>query len=437
MKEEFDFTIIGAGPMGLYLSCLLSKKGFKIRLIDKAPKAGGHARAIKFNRITTEIYYHFFYKNDHFNFKKWSKLLSYKDFIKWKFVGTEIFAKEKGRLIKINPDNFFDLLFFFKLDTLKIIISTLKIKLFKFNNNEKLNAIQWAKKNYGEKFSSFVWLPLLKGKFGKNYKKISARWLYTRIKRHLSTKDLINNKSYFGYLVKTYNPLINKSLLFLKKRKSKFFNNAKIKNIIFKNKKIFQINLGRKRIIISPNEKVISTVPLFVIKNILPNNKNFSYLSKFRGVGVIVCIFELKKKLSNNYWTSVSINDFPFNVIIQQNRLYAHSNNELVYTSKYIETNSDLYKKNNKDLEQITKKSLVELYPNLEDKDFINFKIFKSISAAPVPTINTVENLPNIKSNIKNFLHAGLEFTYPEDRGVGNSIRVTEKILKELNLKNV
>ena len=434
MNEDFDFTIIGAGPMGLYLSCLLSKRGFKIRLIDKAPKAGGHARAIKFNKINTEIYYHFFYKNDHFNYKKWSKLLSYKDFIKWKFVGTEIFTKEKGELIKINPDSFFDLLFFFKLDIFRIIISTLKIKLFQFNNDEKLNAVEWAKKNYGEKFSSFVWLPLLKGKFGKYYKKISAKWLYTRIKRHLSTKNLINNKSYFGYLVETYNPLINKSLFFLEKRKSKFINNAKINKILFKNKKVFQINLDKKKIIISPNEKVISTVPLFIIKSILPNNKTFAYLSKFKGIGVIVCIFELKKKLSNNYWTSVSINNFPFNVIVQQNRLHPHSNNELVYTSKYIETNSDLYKKNNKDLEQITKKSLVELYPNLKDKDFINFKIFKSISAAPVPTIDTFENLPNIKSKIKNFLHAGLEFAYPEDRGVGNSIKVAEKITKVLKI---
>ena len=47
-KKKYDFTVIGAGPMGLYLSYLLSKNNYKVRLIDANKKAGGHARPIKF-----------------------------------------------------------------------------------------------------------------------------------------------------------------------------------------------------------------------------------------------------------------------------------------------------------------------------------------------------------------------------------------------------
>ncbi len=32
-EKNFDFTIIGAGPMGLYLSYLLSENNYKVRLI--------------------------------------------------------------------------------------------------------------------------------------------------------------------------------------------------------------------------------------------------------------------------------------------------------------------------------------------------------------------------------------------------------------------
>jgi protoporphyrinogen oxidase len=276
MQKKFDFTIIGAGPMGIYLSCLLVKKGFKIRLLDRAQSAGGHTRAVNFYNIHTEIFYHFFYKNDHFNFEKWCNLVNFKSKIIWKSIKTEIFTKKNNKIKKINPDSFFDLFLFFKFSIFKIILSFLKIKIIAYKKLSSLTAINWAYNAFGKKFSSLVWIPLLKGKFGKEYKQISSLWLYTRIKRHLSTKNIYDNKSYFGYLVGTYNPLINKSILFLKKQNSKFESNIEIKKFIFKKKKISQIVLSSKKLIISKNEKVISTIPLFALKNILPKNRPFT-----------------------------------------------------------------------------------------------------------------------------------------------------------------
>ena len=45
-KKKYDFTVIGAGPMGLYLSYLLSKNNYKVRLIDANKKA---------NQLATEV----------------------------------------------------------------------------------------------------------------------------------------------------------------------------------------------------------------------------------------------------------------------------------------------------------------------------------------------------------------------------------------------
>ena len=70
-NKKFDFTVIGAGPMGLYLSYLLSNVGFKVRLIDGNNHAGGHARPINFCGCKIEIFYHFFYKNDEKRALRW------------------------------------------------------------------------------------------------------------------------------------------------------------------------------------------------------------------------------------------------------------------------------------------------------------------------------------------------------------------------------
>ena len=108
MKKKFDFSIIGGGPMGLYLGYLLIKKGYKIRIFEANKKSGGHARPFKFGKTLIEIFYHFFYKNDHFNAMKWVKKFSKKNQIHWKYIDTSIVTK--NNLQKINFDSVIDII---------------------------------------------------------------------------------------------------------------------------------------------------------------------------------------------------------------------------------------------------------------------------------------------------------------------------------------
>ena len=85
---------------------------------------------------------------------------------------------------------------------------------------------------------------------------------------------------------------------------------------------------------------------------------------------------------------------------------------------------------NNKDLSKIIFENLENIYKDFSKRDIIEFKVFKSKNAAPIPDIRTISNMPSYKSKIRNFWHGGLEYIYPEDRGVGNSIEVSEQISK-------
>ena len=427
MANKFDFTIIGAGPMGLYLAYLLARSGKKIRIFDSNLLPGGHARPIIFNGILIEIFYHFFYKNDHLSASKWIDAFAKKK-IAWKKINTEIIRNNSNKLD--NLDGLFKIISIYKVQSIRIIFQLLKLFLFSIPKNiNKKKAFVWSREVFGEKFSKDIWEPLLEGKFESNWKNVSALWLATRIKRHLSTKDLKSRKSLFGYLVNTYLSTINNNIKFLKKNKAQINMGVKIKKIIVKNNKVIAIRTAKGKVI-KINEKVVSTLPLFILKKII-DNKKLSYLKKFKGMGVIVCLLEYKFKLSDAYWTSISHSNLSFNAIIQQNRLFSKSKREIIYTSKYTSINSKLFKTKEAKIKKRIILDIKKFYPEFDPTKIISFKIFKSTGAAPVPSLSTVNNLPPLKSILDNFWHGGLEYIYPEDRGVGNSIEISDRLFKQ------
>ena len=417
--------------MGLYLAQLLIRKGKKVRVLDSNKFPGGHARPFKFKNTLIEMYYHFFYLNDHQFAMDWVKSLTQKKDHKilWKEINTSIVTKNKK---KLDIDSFSGLLRNYKLKSFRILFNLILIFFFPIKNNlKKISAINWSYHKFGKSFAKDVWLPLLKGKFPREYRSISAWWLATRIKRHLSTKRIFRPKCTFGYLTKSYKPIIDKTLDYLQKHNSTFIGNTPITQLKIKNNKIINIMSKNKKIKIDVKEKVVSTLPLFVTKKLFKTNK-FKYLNKFNGVGVLVCIFKSKKKLSDDYWTTISDEKLLFNAVIQQNRLFALSKEEIIYTSKYLSPDDKVLKLNSNKISNIIFSQMSDIFTKFTNKDVIDFKIFKSLSAAPSPTIHTVSNLPRLKSPLNNFWHGGLEYIYPEDRGVGNSIALSNKIFKEI-----
>src|SRR6056300_1453923 len=151
--------------MGLYLAYLLSKKKYKVRIFEANSNAGGHARPFRFSKILIEVFYHFFYKNDHQNAMKWVNSLTKKSKIHWSEIDTEIITKSNN---KIAIYNFKDVIKNYTFDSFKIYYNLLIIFFFKIpKSTTSKTAYFWAKKKFGTKFTDDVWKPLLIGKFDK------------------------------------------------------------------------------------------------------------------------------------------------------------------------------------------------------------------------------------------------------------------------------
>ena len=111
---------------------------------------------------------------------------------------------------------------------------------------------------------------------------------------------------------------------------------------------------------------------------------------------------------------------------------FALSKEEIIYTSKYLSPDDKVLKLNSNKISDIIFSQMSDIFTKFTNKDVIDFKIFKSLSAAPSPTIHTVSNLPRLKSPLNNFGMSGLEYIYQRIEGLAILLHYPNKIFKEI-----
>ena len=263
--------IIGGGPLGCSVANEFLKKGKEVIIIEKSRFLGGHSRAVKIEDDFIELYYHFIYYNDQYFYQKIFEDFEVEPKITWENVSTSTFYNGKNN----NFDNIYSFLKLGGLSFFKIIFTILRIRFFTLPRKlDKVSAIEWSKKNFGRKFTSIVWGPLIKSKFGIYANEISALWLATRIKRHMSTKKSLFSKTTLGYIENTYKELFDRIENKLKSNNCYVYH-ANINDFEIKENNITKIIFDNREVKLNQNDIVISSIPLMILKkeadNIIAN----------------------------------------------------------------------------------------------------------------------------------------------------------------------
>lgn len=430
MKKAY---VIGAGPLGLSVAIELVNNGYQVIVIDSLPEVGGLTRTFNFSGDLVEFYYHFFYWGDHHIASEFLSLLDEDIQIQWRDISTKNYVDGKFvdfdsplSLFKIAGDGF-----------AKLVFTLMRIKFFSINPKlDKVPAVSWARKAFGIKFFARVWYPLLQNKFWQYSDKVSALWLAVRIKRHMSTKVGKKGRCRFGYLTSTYQPFFEVLQERVIGSGGQFRLGSKLSEIVVNGNQVVRLETDTGGIEVEPGAKVFSTIPLGNLKDVGTISNHLQYLRDFHLIGAVLVILKLRRPLSDDYWTTVSDQSIPFDVIIQQNRLYQNSAHEIVYLSRYYSQTNSIFLTDSNHIVDSYLEGLMLMFPWLLKEDVIDKRLVRTKSAAPLPSIDMLSKIPPYKSTIDNFYHAGFENIYPEDRGVGNSIRIGKEMVSRF-LKSV
>ncbi len=327
------------------------------------------------------------------------------------------------------------------IDRLRLGFLTLYVRRIKnWKKLESLSAVDWLKKIGGKKVFYVVWLPLLKGKFGKFYEEVSAVWFWNKIKLRGGSRDNSGTEK-LVYLHGGFKQIEEKLKESICKSSGNIFLNTYIKKIDSNQEKLIVHDQNNREF---EFDRILYTGSSIQFAELLDNSfrenrRSSSFISyrnklkQIRYLGNVCIVLELSKSLSDLYWMNVNDPNFPFVGVIEHTNLISkdlYNNNNIVYLSKYLEIDDEVFSMNEIDLRDLCIKSLKVMFKDFHEDLILEFKVWREKYSQPIVTKNYSEFIPSNTTPVKNLYFSSMCQIYPEDRGTNYAVREGLKISK-------
>ena len=430
-------NIIGAGITGLSAAYFLTKQGHSVNIFDHACEVGGLSGYFPVEGTWLEKYYHHIFSG-HFELIGLMNELG---------VGNTVFFQKtkmgfyyEGRIYPFASAT--DLLNFAPLkirDRVRLGMSSLMMMRIKdWRAMEKKSALEWLRVYSGQESCRIIWEPLLKMKFGNDYNRISAAWLWNRVVDRKKTKGNSDEKDALGYIRQGYKILFDVLTERIKSYGGVIYTGTSVNEVIVRDGRSSMVRTADK---IISGDAVLATVSIPAFIEMVPNlpKEYVNRISSINYQNSVCVILKLKKSLSDYYWINISDPDSPFVGIIEHTRLVPpenYGNFNLVYLTKYTSSKDEMYSKPDEEVYKIFITQLKRIFPHINNDDIMEYWVFRDRYSQPVFVKNYSKIMPEIATPIRHLYLLNTSQLYPESRCLNSSIMKSKEAVKEILRNN-
>ncbi|MDP9123449.1 MAG: NAD(P)/FAD-dependent oxidoreductase [Pseudomonadota bacterium] len=411
-------AVLGAGPMGLAVAYQLALDGHRPVVFEADDRVGGMTATMDFSGLDIERYYHFHCTSDT-AFLQMLDELGLADRMRW--VATKMGYWYQGRLQPWGTPT--ALLSFKGLSLVAKIRAGLHAFLCIRRNDWKpldhLEATGWLRRGVGAEAYEVLWRRLFELKFYDYTDKLSAAWIWSRIRRIGRSRYNIW-KEKLGYLEGGSPTLLQGMKAAIEAHGGEIRLSTPVQKVVIEAGRVRGVQLADG---LEPFDKVISTVPLPYVGRLMPDLPP-DILSRFaalKNIAVVCVIAKLRKPVTDKFWLNTNDPEMDIPGVIEYTNLRPLKDH-IVYVPFYMPGEHPKFGDDNQVFLDKVRRYLKRINPALSDADFIDMRASRYRYAQPICDPGYLDNLPPARLPIEGLWVADTSHYYPEDRGISESI---------------
>lgn len=414
-----NVAVVGAGAMGLAAAYQAQKLGHRVVVFEADRVAGGMAAHFDFDGLSIERFFHFICKPDRPLFELLAEL-GIADKLVWRNTSMGYYVDGRHydwgdplallKFPKLGPVGKFRYGLHMFLSTRRNDWSTL----------EHISSKDWFLRWQGAHVYEVLWRRLFELKFYEYADRISAAWIWTRIKRvGLSRASLFQEQ--LGCIDGGSEVLIEALVRAIVAAGGKVQLGAQVSEITSAAGRVTGLVVDGARLAF---DAVISTVPTPYVARLVPGLSDVAKAryDAIRNIGCVCVALKLAKPISRHFWINVNDTaiDIPGMVEFSNLRRLPHT---VVYVPYYMPQTNPKFSRPSEEFVAEAFGYLRRLNPALEAGDLQASHVGRLRHAQPVCEPGFLAKIPKVQTEIAGLQIADTCFYYPEDRGISESVR--------------
>ena len=436
--------VIGGGMAGLGAAYELLKRGHEVSLYEASPEFGGQVRTFEVEGERLEIFYHHLFQSDEEAVRIIDELGLAGDMA---YIDSNVGLHAGGKNYPFVGA--LDLLKFDRVSLLSRVrlgLTALWLRrVHDFRKYEGVRAAEWIRSHVGREGYERVWGPLLKAKFSEHAEDVSMVWFWGKIylrfasrpKGGLPVIGSLLAKEQLGYLKGSFGRLVDALVAACRAKGGTLTAGAPVDEVIVEDGVAVGVRLtdGREE----RADAVLATTPSGLFRKVVPSLESageagVQYVRMLDAVQyqwATVVVITLDRPLSDIYWLTMTDDDAPFVVAVEQTNFLpasTYGGKHIVYLSDYMSPDDPMAQMSVEELLDLYEPWLRRINPAFERSWISDQWVFRDRAGQPVVRVGYHEIIPPHRSPITNLYLANTTQIYPEDRGQNYSLRMGRRV---------